>query len=187
MACTNCGSTTHSTITCASSVPSCSSCPYTLNAECVKYKGDRLDGIEPETVSDGSTRSLDDLLVLISNSLCCNRESRIVEEDYTVVAEDAIKIILLKGYDEGTPGTITYTITLPQTADFFNKELIFKDISAPIDSGVTTIVWNFNSALQTTWNPVVTSLLYADHQDVFNVVKLRFIKTTTTGYQWVRV
>lgn len=187
MACTTCTSSTTSSINCASTVPSCSSCPYTLNADCVKYKGDRLAGFEDENVADGSTRSISDLLELVSNSICCNRESNIIDGDYTVVAEDAVKIILLKGADDGTPGTITYTITLPQTSDFFNKELIFKDISAPLDSDVTTIVWNFNSALQTTWNPVATSLAYADHEDDFKVVKLRFIKTTTTGYQWVRV
>jgi len=187
MACTTCGSTSHSTLACVTKVPSCSACAFTLNTDCVKYKGDRLDGFEPETVTDGSTRSLSDLLTLISNSICCTRESRIVEEDYTVVAEDAIKIILLKGADEGEPGTITYTITLPQTADFFNKEIIFKDISAPLDAEATTIVWNFNTAIQTTWNPADTSLAYADHEDDFKVVKLRFIKTTPSSYQWVRV
>lgn len=177
MSCTTCGATTHITATCPSQVPSCSDCPYTLNADCIKYKGEPLS-VEDDSVTDGSTRTLSDLLALLSDSINGYRQSNIIDDDYTVVSADTSKIILLQGNTGGSP---TYTITLPETSDFFERELIFKDIS------LQTTTWVFGKAIQQTWNPTASSTAYSDHADSFNVVRLRFIKTTSTAYQWVRV
>jgi hypothetical protein len=110
-----------------------------------------------------------------------------VEGDYTIQAEDVNKTILLKGFDDGVIGTITYTLTLPQTMDFANKELVFKDISVPLDSESTTILWVFASAIQQTWVPTASTNSYDDLSDTNKVLRLRFVKTTPTAYQWIVV
>lgn len=187
MAC-NCTPTT----TCNQCTPSvqlqnCVGCTYTTNTDCVIYNDDILSFEDPE-IRVGSARTLTDILQQISDANCCQRESKIITEDYTILPEDASKILLLQGFDDGVVGTITYTLTLPQTMDFANRELIIKDISAPIDSGVTTIVWRFNLALQTTWNPVATSVNLSSFQtSTHKVLKLRFVKTTPSAYQWIAV
>lgn len=181
-----------STPTCNNCTPTvqltnCAGCTYTTNTDCVIYKDDVLSFESPST-KDGSARTLTDLLQLISDANCCQRESNIVTGDYTIVPEDTSKIILLKGFDDGVVGTITYTLTLPETLDFANKELIFKDISKPIDSGVTTIAWRFNIAIQYSWNPLTTTNNYVTLQTgTHKTLKLRFIKTTDASYQWIVV
>jgi hypothetical protein len=187
MACTNCNQIV---VPCVTTTPSCSSCPYTVNTDCVIYKGEVLS-FESETQSASGSRTLSDLLALISNSNCCDKPSILVEGDYTILAEDVNHTILLKGFDDGVIGTITYTLTLPQTMDFANKELVFKDISVPLDTDTTTIAWVFSSALQYDWVPTTqTSVYYSSLSNLSNennVLRLRFVKTTPTAYQWIVV
>lgn len=204
MACSSCKKTT---CTCSSSCSNCSTvttylntcegCSETYNTDCVVYKGDVLAFESIETVS-GSTRTLSDLLALLSNSSCCERESKLIkfnsdgETDdgtaYTLVAEDTSKILLITQGGSGEESTITNTITLPNTADFINKEIIIKDISTQYDPSGTTINIVFNQAVQYEWNPAVTTTTsFATLESDHKVVRLRLIKTSELSYQWIVV
>mgnify|MGYP006316267119 CR=1 FL=1 len=126
----------------------------------------------------------------------CDAPSAFVNNDgetddgtsYTVLAEDAGKILLFKQTDDDTDAAITYTIVLPETEDFINKEIIFKDISKPLDSGTTTLTYQFNLDIQYDWNPVTTSNDFYTLADVTHkVLILKFVKITPTSYAWIVV
>jgi hypothetical protein len=181
MAC-NCNS---STSTPCASTPNCEGCEYTMNADCVIYNGDRL-AIEPDTITDNSSRTLSSILELMSN--CCSKPSKLITGDYTVVAGDDNYTLLLKGFDDGEEGTLTYTITLPDDVDeLLEKELVFKNISVPLDSEVTTIVWVFAEAIQYIWVPTTSTTAYATLDDTHGVLRLRLVKVSSTTYQWLVV
>jgi hypothetical protein len=127
-------------------------------------------------------------------SINTKRESKIIEfstdnvDSYTLVAEDCQKILLLTQFDEGIIGTISNTIYLPQTLDFADQEIIIKDISTPLDTGTTTIEFDFNLAIQYEWAPAATSTSLATLWDTTHrTIRLRFVKTTPTSYQWIVV
>ncbi len=187
MACTNC-SQTKTTVT-----PCASGCATTINTDCVIYDQDPLC-FEDTNVEDGDKRTLTDLLQLIQCGL--TKESKFIkfhtdgETDdanaYTVVVDDTTKILFITCADEGVSGVVTNLITLPQTSDFINKELIFKDISAPLDSGTTTLAYQFNLQIQYGWNPVTTTnVFYTLADSTHKTLKLRFVKTSDVSYQWV--
>jgi len=171
----------------------CEGCSTTLSTDCVLYKGDRLS-YESASITDGSSRTLTQLLEDLESLNCCTKDSKIVQfstdgtTSYTLVAEDTTKILLLTQYDEGIAGTITNTVILPNSLDFAGKEIIIKNIAQPADSGVTTIVFNFSPAVQNQWVPTTATendfdTLASAHQ----TVRLRFVKTTPTSYQWIIV
>lgn len=181
--CTTCKTTT---IT-----PCASGCASTINSDCVIYSGDALP-FEASNVDDGDKRTLSSILGQIPVT---SKESKIINfnsdgttddgDSYTVVEEDLNKILILKQTDAGE-ANVDYQITLPETEEFINGELIIKDISAAADSGVTTINITFNLDITYEWNPVATT----DDFDILcdsthRTLKLRFIKTTPTSYQWV--
>lgn len=187
--CTNCSTQT-------TYLTTCSGCSETINTDCVIYNGDVLP-FESITVTSGSTRTLSDLLALLG-STSCDRESKLIkfnsdgETDdgtaYTLVAEDTTKILLITQGGSGEESTVTNTITLPNTADFINKEIIFKNISTQYDPSGTSVVVQFNQAVQYEWNPaVVTTVLYSVLQSDHFVVRLRLIKTSELSYQWIVV
>ena len=181
MACTNCSQTSSLTSPCASG------CASTINTDCVIYDQEPLC-FEDSDIEDGDKRTLTDLLQQIQCGL--TRESKFVEfnssEDtqYTVVAEDTTKILLLTFADEGYTGTVTRVINLPQTSDFINKEIIIKDISSQL--GGVTLVYEFNIQIQYDWNPLTTTdVFYTLADSTHKTLKLRFIKTSEVSYQWV--
>lgn len=185
MACTNCNKT--------STVANCSSgCTSTVNTNCVIYNSTPLS-FEDDDVEDGDKRTLTSLLQLIESANTKGSNILAFNDDettdngiaYTVTAEDTQKIILFTQTDDGTAGTRTYTITLPQTSPFINKELIFKDISAPSGGGVT-IEYIFNIDIQHSWDPLTVSDAFDDLCDATHrTLKLRFVKVTPTSYQWI--
>jgi len=188
MACSNCAKTS-TTTNCTSG------CRDTVNTDCVIYDDVPL-AIEDSSVDEGDKRTLTSILQLIDN--CGDTESKIInfnndgETDdgtsYTVLAEDAGKILLFKQTDDDTDAAITYTIVLPETEDFINKEIIFKDISKPLDSGTTTLTYQFNLDIQYDWNPVTTSNDFYTLADVTHkVLILKFVKITPTSYAWIVV
>lgn len=168
-------------------ITNCDSCQYTVNSDCVIYKGDRLS-YEALTVADGSTRTLTTLLENLEALNCCDRESTIVTGNYTIQSSDVNKIIILKGeMDDVVGGTLTYTLTLPVDIAFANKTLIFKDISG-VGSGGRVIVWEFDSAIQYQWSPSTqTSVSYTTLQNASShkVLRLTFVKTDSVNYSWL--
>lgn len=169
---------------------SCGECQYELNADCVYYNGDRL-GFEDSSIKNNSSRTLSDLLEQIPTESCCTRLSKEVIGNYTVVAEDTQKLLLLNGEDtsETEDTNVTYTIILPASSDFIGKTLIFKDISTKTqgDTG-GRIVWNFDTAIQYRWDTETTSTAYdtliswdyALHRTLY----LTYVKIGI-NYQWI--
>lgn len=172
-------------------ITNCDGCQYTLNANCVIYNGDRLS-YEETTITDGSARTLSEILVSLQ-TVQNKRESKIIEfntdgvSSYTLVPEDVNKVLLLTQIEDGVVGTITNTIVLPQTMDFADCEIIIKNIATPIDTNTTTIVFQFNLQIQYEWAPAASTNLFATLDDAHKVVRLRFVKTTPTAYQWIVV
>ena len=174
-------------------VNSCAGCAETINTDCVIYNGDVLS-FESVTTTNGSNRTLTSLLEQLDSS-CTDRESKFIKfhsdgvtndgNSYTLKAEDVCKILLITQFDEGVEGTITNTIILPNTAEFINKEIIFKDISFCYDAA--TIVIQFNQQIQYDWNPVATTNLYYSLDSTHKVLRLRLIKTSDLSYQWIVV
>lgn len=188
MAC-NCGSPG-----CTSTVQltNCEGCQYTLNTDCVIYNDERLL-YESQSVTDNSARTLTSILKALE-TFNYTRPSKIIQfntdgiNSYTLVPEDTTKVLLLTQIDGGITGTITNTITLPQTAEFMDCEIIIKDISAPADTLTTNIEFLFNLQIQYGWDPVATSNELADLWNATHkTLKLRFVKTTPTSYQWIVV
>ena len=180
MACNSCTQT--------SSLPNpCNTgCTSTINADCVIYNKTPLSF--EDDVSNGDTRTLTEILQQIQNGI--ERESKFVNfnssenTQYTLVAEDATKILMLTFTDEGDSGTITRVINLPQTSDFINKEIIIKDISSQL--GNITLVYEFNIQVQYDWDTLTTTnLFYTLADSVHKTLKLRYIKTSELSYQWV--
>lgn len=189
MACTNCSQTR----TVAN--PCTTGCATTINTDCVIYDDEPLC-FEDEDVEDGDKRTLTSLLQEINCS--SDTESKILAfhadgetgngDAYTVLAEDTTKILLLTFTDDGESGTFTNTITLPQTADFINKEILIKDISAVTDDQNTFINYEFNIQIQYGWNPLATSNAFYDLADpVHKTLRLKFVKVTEVSYQWLVV
>ena len=187
----NCSSTPCSTPTVQ--INSCEGCTYTVNTDCVIYKGDRLS-FESGSVTDGSARTLSSLLEAIENIDCCSRPAKIVQfsvegvSSYTLEAEDVNKILLLTQFDDGVAGTITNTIVLPSSLDFVDREIIIKDIATPVDPNVTNIEYLMSPTVQIDWAPAASendfhTLATGDHR----TLRLRFVKTTPTAYQWIVV
>lgn len=187
--CTNCA--THTSV-----LTTCSGCSETINTDCVIYNGEVLP-FESITTTSGSSRTLSDLLALLEDG-CCDRESKLIkfnsdgETDdgtaYTLVAEDTSKILLITQSGSGETDPIVNTITLPNTADFINKEIIIKNISTQYDPSGTSVSIVFNQAIQYEWNPAVaSSTAYTDLESSHFVVKLRLVKTSELSYQWIVV
>lgn len=154
-------------------------CPYTVNADCVEYKGDKLSF--ENNVRNGSSRSLSSILESIENDVC-ERDAKIVTGNYEVLTEDACKILLLKG-DINSAADVTYTITLPDSEDFINKTLILKDISVDYDpSG--TVYWEFSENIvfdQEEETDEFVKLAWGPHK----VLHLSYLKKDGVNYSWV--
>ena len=173
-------------------INNCEGCQYTLNTDCVIYNDDRLN-YEDTSVSDGSARTLSSILLALED-LSFKRESKIIEfstdgvDSYTLVPEDTRKILLLTQFDEGVLTDITNTIVLPQTADFIDCEIIIKDISTSADPGNVDVLYEFNLQVQYEWAPAATSNEFSVLADsTHKTLRLRFVKTTPTSYQWIVV
>ena len=194
--CSGCSSSCNNCSTQTTYLTTCSGCSETINTDCVIYNGDVLP-FESITVTNGSTRTLSDLLALLGNG-SGDRESKLIKFNsdgttddgtaYTLVAEDTTKILLITQGGSGETDPITNTITLPNTADFINKEIIIKNISTQYDPSGTTVSIVFNQAVQYEWNPaVVSSTAFTDLESAHFVVRLRLIKTSELSYQWIVV
>lgn len=182
MSCNKCSKTV--------SVANCTTgCKSTLNSDCIIYDDIPLD-FESDSIEDGDKRTLTSLLQQIIS--CCTKESKIInfnadgETDdalsYTLLEEDTRKVLLLKQTDAGE--NIDYTIVLPQTTDFIDKEIVIKDISE--SSNEITWTFSFNISVQYSWTPVTTTTNLATLWDsIHKTLKLRFVKTTPTSYQWI--
>lgn len=192
MACTNCSKTVTITTNCTSG------CKSTINADCVIYDGEPLS-FESDSVDNGDKRVLSDLLALIGQSKCPDVTSKVVQfstdgvSSYTVTTDDLCKTILLTQWDDGVVGTITNTIILPQTTDFIDKELVFKDIAVPVDPDNADVEFIFNIAIQYQWFPTTaTSTAMADLMDpTHRTLRLRFVNVNpdsyAASYQWIVV
>lgn len=187
MSCSNCTKTKTVVNPCSTG------CTSTINTDCVIYDDEVLSFEDETSVEDGDKRTLTDLLQQID--VCCGKESKVLafnddgETDngngYTVLEEDTRKILLFTQTDNGDAGTRTYTINLPQTTDFIEKELEFKDISVPSGDGVI-IEFVFNIAIQYNWNPTQTTTSYSVLMDSKHKhLILRYVKVTPTSYQWI--
>lgn len=187
MACSNCAKTKTVVNTCSDG------CKSTINTDCVIYDDEVLSFEDESSVEEGDKRTLTSILQQIES--CCGKESKILAfnddgetdngDEYTVLETDTRKILLFTQTDDGTAGTRTYTINLPQTTDFIEKELEFKDISVPSDPGVI-IEFKFNIAIQYNWNTTQTTdeysiLMDSKHKHLI----LRYVKVTPTSYQWI--
>lgn len=182
MACNNCNDPKR--------LNQCGDCQYILDTDCIIYNGAPL-GIEEDSVKEGSSRTLTDILLQIPDESCCTRLSKEVEGNYTIVEEDIQKLLLLNGDTDTESDNVnnTYTIILPEDEAFIGKTLIFKDISEKTsgDPG-GRIVWNFDTAVQYRWDTATTSTSfdtliswdYALHRTLY----LTYVKIGI-NYQWI--
>lgn len=174
---------------CSSSCNNCSSsttCKYTLNTDCVIYNGEVL-AFEPTDTIANSSRTLTDLLGEITD--CCTRPSIIETADFEVTEDHLDKQILLKAtFDDVSGGTMTLDITLPDDIAFAGKTLYFKDISGT-GTGGRVAAWTFTDDIQYQWSPTTassddyTTLADTTHK----VLRLTFVKITSTSYAWLVV
>lgn len=180
MACTSC--TQNTNCNCST----CTGCKYTINTDCVIYDGAVLS-IEPNTTVANSSRTLTTLLGFVEN--CCNRPSVIETDDFTVGSSHVDKEILLKAtFDDVSGGTETFTITLPDDAAYEGMTFYFKDISGT-GTGGRTATWVFADSIQYQWSPATLSTTdYTTLADTTHkVLRLTFVKISTTSYAWLVV
>lgn len=163
---------------------SCEKCDFTVPTDCVEYKGDKLS-FEASGTKNGSSRDLTSILESLDEMLGCrNREAKIIQGDYTVLVEDDCSILLLDGAID-TAEDYTYTITLPETEDFYNKVIVIKDISEG-GSPSGEVIWQFDTAIQTNHNPVEDETLFSNIAwGSHKVVELAFLKTDGVNWEWV--
>lgn len=168
----------------------CGDCQYELNTDCIIYNDTPL-GFEDDTVRNGSSRILTDILKQIPDESCCTRLSKEVDGNYTVVIEDTQKILLLNGNTdtEADNTNVAYTIVLPEDAAFIGKTLIFKDISQ-LTSGDPggRIVWSFDTSVQYKWNVSTSSTsfdtLISWDYSLHRTLYLTYVKIGI-NYQWI--
>lgn len=169
---------------------SCEGCQYTLNTDCVIYNKERLD-YEAFSVVNNSSRTLSSILTALEG-INNQRTAKVIQFNvadgpitYTLVPEDRYKVLFVKVFDDGGPSTVTFTITLPQTTDFINHEIIIKNIAEPLDPDT---VWNFNFniPIQYEWGPPASSDDMSDLWDpIHKTVRLRYMQLDAlSGYQW---
>lgn len=180
MACSSCSQNN------CNCTPTCNTCKYTINTDCVIYNGAVLP-IEPNTTVANSSRTLTTILELIDN--CCNRPSVIETDDFTVDDTYLNKQILLKAtFDDVSGGTETFVITLPDDAAYEGETLYFKDISGT-GTGGRTATWEFADSIQYQWSPTtLSSVDYTTLADTTHkVLRLTFVKISSTSYAWLVV
>ena len=167
-------------------------CAYTINTDCVIFNEERLS-VEPLTIQNNSARNLTSIIGYL-DTVNTQRESKIITGSistgpYTLVPEDATKILLLKyNFDDAPGNNETAIINLPIAIAFANKTFIFKNISlAELVSGISyTVSWTFNRQIQYQWSPsTLTSNSYNTLDDANFVVKLTFVKIDTVNYDWI--
>lgn len=155
-------------------------CDYVVKANCVEYKGDKLSF--ESGVKNGSSRTLSSILESISDQ-GCEREAKLVSGDYEVQSEDVCKYLLLNGTPVDS-AHVTYTIELPNTEEFANKTLIFKDISENGDP-TGTVFWDFSENIVYGQGGASTEnfeeLAWGSHK----VLHLTFLKKDGVNYSWV--
>jgi ACT domain-containing protein len=117
-----------------------------------------------------------------------DKQSKIVTGNYTVIAEDVNKILLLKVvFDDVSGGEYAITLTLPvvTNAAFFNKTLIFKNISG-VGLGGRTAGWAFASNIQYQWSPTALSTTVFNNIDDENkCLRLTLVMIDGVSYQWL--
>ena len=180
MACSSCSQNN------CNCTPTCATCKYTINTDCVIYDGAVLP-IEPNTTVANSSRTLTTILEYIDN--CCNRPSVIETTNFTVDEDHLNKQILLKAtYDDVSGGSQTLVTTLPDDATYEGETLYFKDISGTGIGGRTT-TWEFADSIQYQWSPSTLSTVdYATLADsTHKVLRLTFVKISSTSYAWLVV
>lgn len=168
---------------------SCSNCQYTLNTDCVIWNKEVLEA-EPTSVVPNSGRTLTQIIRNLDQKGEPTRSSKFITGDYTIEDGDENHILLFQGFTNSSSGSTTiYTITLPNTTYWIDKQLIFKDITAPYAG--KTVVWQFDTDIQYGW--VTTQVtdqylgLISSPDAQHKRLSLRFIKTTPTSYQWIVV
>ncbi len=119
-----------------------------------------------------------------------DKQSKIVTGNYTVIAEDVNKILLLKAvFDDVSGGEYAITLTLPAvtTAAFFNKTLIFKNISG-VGLGGRTAGWAFATSIQYQWSPTaLSSTVFNNLDDENKCLRLTLVMVDGVSYQWLIV
>lgn len=163
---------------------SCEGCQYTLNTDCVIFNQERLS-FESQSTKNNSARTLTTILRNIEDTNL-NKESKIITENYTILAEDVDKLLLLKAtFDDVSGGQLAITLTLPVDIVFANKVLTFKNISG-VGVGGRTAGWAFDTAIQYQWSPsVLTSTSYDTLDDSNKCLRLTFVKVDSVNYQWL--
>lgn len=155
-------------------------CDFTVNTDCVEYKGDKLSF--ETNVRNGSSRTLTSIIEGLTDQLC-HRDVRLITGDYEVQSEDMCKYLILNG----TPPTtedVTYTITLPDTEEFYDQTLIFKDISENGDpSGI--VYWDFSENIVYDKGSLDTENFEELASGPHKVLHLTFLKKDGVNYSWV--
>lgn len=167
---------------------STSTCKNTINADCVIYNKEVLSFESLDTVAN-STRTLSDLLRQIDN--CCTKPSVIQTADFEITEDHIDTIILLKAtFDEVSGGTMSLDITLPDDIAFAGKTLVFKDISG-VGVGGRVVEWIFSEDIQYQWSPTTLSsdefTTLSELSNDNKVLKLTFVKISSTSYAWLVV
>lgn len=163
---------------------SCEGCQYTLNTDCVIYNKPRLS-FESLATKDNSARTLTTIIQAIEDTNL-DKESKIITENYTILASDVDKLLLLKAiFDDVSGGELALTLTLPIDIAFANKILTFKNISG-VGVGGRTAGWAFDNAIQYQWSPsVLTSTAFNTLDDANKCLRLTFVKVDSVNYQWL--
>lgn len=163
----------------------CQGCVSTLNTDCVVYD-DTLLSWEDAGTEANSVRYLTSLLKKLSDKFPKDKPSKLIENNYTLLAEDSNKILMLRHvFEDSVSGNVVYTITLPISAAFCDKIFTFKDITL---LGATTVNWAFNLQIKRTYRPTITTTnLFSDLDDGNGVLRLGFLKTDALNYEWVAI
>lgn len=157
----------------------CNDCDYVVSTDCVEYQGDKLS-FESSSIKNGSSRSLTDILNSFDDRECITRLPKVIESDYEIIEEDFCKILLLSG-DSDT--NTTYTITLPDSDEYLNQTLVFKDV-ANYENLSGVISWEFSETIsfdKGNSSNKFKKLAWAPHK----VLHLTFLKKDGVNSEWV--
>lgn len=172
---------TSSCSTCSSCSPvsTCVTCQYTFNSDCVLYTKEKL-AFEPASVIDNSTRTLTSVLQSISNSQpMVTSEFHLIEDGgFTLAPDSNDKIIILKS-SSGVGNTAT--IALPvDSLEYSGRVYTFINKTTALQG-----TWSFGTALQTSYDPLVTQLAYNSISlGTTRILKIAFLQVSATSWAW---
>ena len=138
--------------------------------------------LSTDCIEDSTGETLTTILQNIDKSIPCIRDAKLVQGNYEVQVEDACKILVLNGDVDSS--NITYTIELPNTDDFVNKTLIFKDVSETGDP-TGEVEWEFSQPILYNKGGVTTTKFHRLAWGPHKVLHLSLLKKDGVNYTWV--